>query len=322
MVQAAQPESPEHVGFFLVPKFSMIAFTAAIEPLRSANRMSGRNLYRWRLFSKDGGPVEASNGIAIMPEAAITEAERFPTMIVCAGMDVHLYRDKEVFSWLRRLARQGARIGALCTGSHILARAGLLDGHRCTIHWENIPGFVEEFPDIEVTTELFETDRIRFTCSGGTAPLDMMLHMIAVQHGHGLATTVSDQFVHDRIRGPNDQQRMTLQSRLGVRDAKLLSVISLMEVHIEEPLSRLELAASVGLSTRQLERLFRKHLNTTPKHYYLELRLRRSRQLLMQTGMSVLGVALACGFVSASHFSKCYREYFGKAPHEERREAA
>jgi transcriptional regulator GlxA family with amidase domain len=318
MMDAARTETPEPVGFLLVPKFSMMAFTSAIEPLRSANRSSGRTLYSWHVFSQDGGPVIASSGISMMPDAAISQVEHFPMMIVCAGIDVHLYNEKDVFSWLRRLARQGARIGAICTGSHILARAGLLDGHRCTLHWENIPGFIEEFPDIEVSSELFEIDRKRLTCSGGTAPLDMMLHMIGLQHGHELAAAVSDQFIHDRMRTSNDHQRMTLQSRLGVRDAKLIRVISQMEANIEEPLSRVNLAESVGLSTRQLERLFRRHLDHSPKHYYLELRLLRSRQLLMQTSMSVLGVALACGFVSASHFSKCYREHFGKTPRDER----
>jgi transcriptional regulator GlxA family with amidase domain len=313
---------PETIGVLLVPRFSMMAFASAIEPLRCVNRMSGRELYRWRLYTGDGGPVAASNGIAIMPHAAVSEAESIELLLVCAGMDVHLYRDREVFSWLRRLARRGARLGALCTGSHILARCGLLDGHRCTIHWENIPGFVEEFPDIEVTTELFEFDRKRLTCSGGTAPLDMMLHLITRDHGHELAAAVSDQFIHDRIRGPNDHQRMALQSRLGVPDSKLISVISQMEANIEEPLPRGALAASVGLSTRQLERLFRKHLDSTPRHYYLGLRLGRARQLLNQTGMSVLAVALACGFVSASHFSKCYRELYGKTPREDRRTKA
>ncbi len=322
MINVTRPDSPEQIGLLLVPNFSMMAFTSAIEPLRSANRLSGRTLYSWHLFSKDGGPVEASNGIAIMPDAALSAGATMPTIIVCAGIDVHLYRDKEVFSWLRKVARQGARIGALCTGSHILARAGLLDGHRCTIHWENMPGFVAEFPDIEVSTSLFESSTNRFTCSGGTAPLDMMLNMIATRHGHDLAAAVSEQFIHDRIRSATDHQRMTLQSRLGVRNDKLISVISQMEANIEEPMSRVDLAASIGLSTRQLERLFRKYLDATPKYYYLQLRLHRARQLLMQTGMSVLDVALACGFVSASHFSKCYRENFGNTPREEHRAAA
>lgn len=316
------PEHPEPIGFLLVPKFSMMAFAAAVEPLRAANRMSGHALYSWHLLTKDGAPVAASNGIVLSPESSIAEARHLTTMFVCAGLDVHLYRDKEVFSWLRRLARNGVHIGALCSASHILARAGLLEGYRCTIHWENLLGFSEEFPDIDVSADLFEIDRNRFTCSGGTAALDMMLHRIAPRYGKELATAVSDQLIHDRIRGPQDQQRLTLQSRLGIRDAKLLSVVAQMEANIEEPLSRNALARSVELSTRQLERLFGDKLGGTPRRYYLGLRLRHARQMLLQTDLSVLGVALACGFVSASHFSKCYREYFDKTPRDERREAA
>ena len=316
------PESPEPIGFLLVPKFSMIAFTSAVETLRTANRMSGQTLYSWHMVTRDGKPVAASSDIIITPESSIAEARHFTTMIVCAGLDVHVYRDKEVFSWLRRLARGGAHIGALSSGTHILARAGLLEGYRCTIHWENLLGFTEEFPDIDVSADLFEIDRNRFTCSGGTAALDMMLHRIAPRYGKELVTAVSDQLIHDRIRGPHDQQRLTLQSRLGIRDAKLLSVVAQMEANIEEPLSRDDLARSVGLSTRQLERLFRDKLGSTPRRYYLGLRLRHARQLLLQTDVSVLGVALASGFVSASHFSKCYHEYFDKTPREERREAA
>jgi transcriptional regulator GlxA family with amidase domain len=223
-----------------------------------------------------------------------------------------------LFAQLRRFDRQGKDIGALCTGSHILARAGLLDGYRCTIHWENLAGFAEDFPQIEATPELFEIDRNRFTCSGGTAALDMMLNLISSQHGHDLAASVSDQFIHERIRDQHDQQRMALPARLGVRHPKLMAVIKLMEANLEEPLDRGELASAAGLSSRQLERLFRKYLNRSPARYYVELRLNRARLLLLQTNMPVIDVALACGFVSASHFSKCYRDFFGKTPRKER----
>ncbi len=316
MFGSAPRELPQRIGFLLVPRLSLIAFTSAVEALRLANRAAGRALYAWKLVSVDGRPVTTSSGVVLHPEGGLEAAEDCQTIVVCSGVEVHRFDDRPLRSWLRRAGRTGIDLGALCTGSHLLARAGLLDGYRCTIHWENIPGFVEEFPDIEVTSELFEIDRNRFTCSGGTAPLDMMLHMIAMRHGNDLAAAVSDQFIHDRIRGSHDDQRMTLQSRIGVRDAKLISAISQMEANIEEPLSCVEIAAEVGLSTRQIERLFRKHLDVTPMHYYLEVRLRRARQLLLHTSMSVMAVALACGFVSASHFSKRYREHFGRAPHE------
>jgi transcriptional regulator GlxA family with amidase domain len=318
MLGGAPRELPQRIGLVLVPNFSMIAFTAAVETLRLANRTSGQALYQWSLFSVDGRPVTASNGIELHPEGDLEAAGRLDTVAVCSGTDVQRFGDKALMSWLRRMARRGADIGALCTGSHILARAGLLDGYRCTIHWENLAGFFEDFPDIEVSSELFEIDRNRFTCSGGTAAIDLMLNVIARQHGHELAAGVADQFLHERIRDHRDHQRMSLPARLGVQNPKLLKVIELMEANLEEPLSRTGLAVTAGLSTRQLERLFRKYLNRSPARYYLELRLNKARLLLLQTNMSIIDVALACGFVSASHFSKCYRDFFGRTPRKER----
>jgi transcriptional regulator GlxA family with amidase domain len=318
MFGAPPKELPQKLAFLLVPNFSMIAFTSAVEPLRLANRASGKQLYAWHLFSPDGKPVAASNGITLTPEGRVEDTAGFGTVVLCSGIDAHVYEDRNVFAQLRKLDRKGADIGALCTASHILARAGLLDGYRCTIHWENLAAFAESFPHIEATSELFEIDRNRFTCSGGTAALDMMLNLIAQQHGQELAAQVSDQFIHERIRDRHDHQRMALPARLGVRHPKLLSVIKLMEEHLEEPLERQGLAKAAGLSNRQLERLFRKYLNRSPARYYVELRLNRARLLLLQTNMSVIDVALACGFVSASHFSKCYRDFFGRTPRRER----
>ncbi|MBM3601690.1 MAG: GlxA family transcriptional regulator [Alphaproteobacteria bacterium] len=316
---ASGQAQPERIAFFVVPNFSMIAFTAALEALRLANRLSSRQLYTWHVISKDGKPVEASNGLMLMAEHGIDALDQFPTVILCSGIDAHLYRDETVFARFRRLARKGAEIGALCTGSHILARAGLLEGYRCTIHWENLGSFTEEFPDIEVSSELFEVDRDRFTCAGGIAAADLMLHGIALGHGQELAASISEQFILDRIRDPHDPQRVPLRARLGIGHPKLIEVVSHMEANQEEPLAHEELARRVGLSRRQLERLFRRFLKTTPGHYYLKLRLNRARLLLLQTTMAVIDVALACGFVSASHFSKCYRDFHGRTPREERR---
>lgn len=305
-------------GILIVPNFSMMAFTSAVEPLRAANRLSGRELYAWRLVSKNGEAVASSSGIEVVPHDSIETVASLPNLIVVAGLNAHNMDDKQVSAWLRRLERQGCRIGALSTGSYFLARAGLLDGYRCTIHWENLAGFQEDFRDLEITEELYEIDRNRLTCSGGTAALDMMLSLIGLEHGRDLATQVAEQFIHERIRDNHDQQRMGLRSRLGISNSKLLAVIALMEQHLEDPMPRAELARQAGMSTRQLERLFRKYLAKTPTRYYLELRLYRARLLLVQTSMPVLDVALACGFVSASHFSKCYREFFHKTPREER----
>lgn len=323
----AAETAAETILFLLIPDFSMIAFTSAIEPLRIANRLSGRRLYAWRLASRDGAPVAASNGIVIQVEAGIaahepTGAGPLPTVVLCGGLGSERFKDPALFAWLRRWDRRGAAIGALCTGAHVLARAGLLDGHRCTIHWENLPGFMEAFPEIDVTADLYEIDRNRFTCSGGTAALDLMLHRIALAHGEELATRVSEQCIVDRIRGPQDRQRMPLRLRLGVHHPKLLRAVELMEANIEEPLSQAALAREVGLSRRQLERLFRRHLARTPAQYYLEVRLERARHLLRQTDLPIMSVACAAGFISASHFTTCYRQLFGKTPRAERVRAA
>lgn len=304
--------------FLLMPDFSMLAFSSAVEPLRVANRFAAEAVYDWRIATLDGQPAPSSGGTRILPDCALDACGRPDYLIVVAGMDVQRFRNSPAIPLLRRLERGGARIGALSTGSYLLAWAGLLKDVRCTVHWENLDAFREDFPDLEVSGELYEIDGARLTCSGGTASLDMMLSLVAARHGRDLATRVAEQFIHERIRETHDHQRMSLQGRLGISHPKLLQVITLMEENLEEPLARAELARRAELSNRQLERLFRKYLGRTPTRYYLELRLQRARALLTQTAMSILHVALACGFVSASHFSKCYREFFNKMPREER----
>jgi transcriptional regulator GlxA family with amidase domain len=314
---------PERFAFVLVPNFSMIAFAAAVEPLRIANRVADRELYAWQIVARDGGSVRASNGCLVatdqaLGDIAISPGQRGPTIILCSGLGAERIHDRALFAWLRRADRAGATLGAVCTGAHLLARAGLLKGHKCTIHWENLPGFMEDFPDIEVTADLFEVDRNRLTCSGGTAALDLMLHLIATQHGQELASRVSELCIMDRMRQPHDRQKIPYRVRLGIHHPKLIGAIEMMEANVEEPLDQEMLARYVGLSRRQLERLFRKHLGRTPAQYYLELRLERARHLLYQTTMPVMNVAFATGFVSASHFSTCYRQLYGKTPRAER----
>jgi transcriptional regulator GlxA family with amidase domain len=307
-------ESAREIGFLLVPHFSVLPFMLALETLRVANRESGRTLYRWHLIGSDGAPVAASNGMLFTPETSLEQWTRLPSVIVCAGADPQRFDDRKTFAGLRRLSRHGSQLGALCTGSYVLARAGLLDGYRCTIHWENLAGVSEDFPHIEVSSELFEFDRDRFTCSGGTAALDMLLHMIVRDHGQELALKVSEQFLHDRIRDPHDHQRMALRLRLGIRHPKLLQAVALMEANLEAPLALTELARHVGVTKRQIERLFRTHLGRTPMRYYTELRLNRARALIDQTSMPITAIGVACGFGSSSYFSKCYRAFFGNSP--------
>jgi transcriptional regulator GlxA family with amidase domain len=311
-------EWPQSFAFIMVPEFTMMPVTSAIEPLRLANRMAEKTLYKWTMHSIDGSPVAASNGIMSMVNGGLEDIGEHTTVIVCGGINVQQHADKRLINWLRKAARRGRDIGAVCTGAHVLAEAGLLEGYRCTIHWENLPGFAEAFPDIDVTGGLFEIDRDRFSSAGGTSALDMMLALIANQQGPDLAAQVAEQVLHSPIRHHSEHQRMSLPARIGARHPKLVGIIEEMETNLEEPLSPSVLARQAGLSARQLERLFRRYLDRSPKRYYLELRLKKARSLLLQTDMSVINVALACGFSSPSHFSKCYRAFYGRTPYRER----
>ncbi len=296
----------------------MMPVTSAIEPLRIANRLSEKELYKWTIYSVNGQSVAASNGLLTGVNGDLDSIPGDATIIVCAGLNVQRHTDKRILSWLRKVSRRGVDIGAVCTGAHVLAEAGLLDGFKCTIHWENLPGFSEAFPDLDATGGLFEIDNNRFTSAGGTTSLDMMLTMIAGQHGQELASSAAEAILHSPIRHHSENQRMSLPARIGARHPKLVSIIEKMEENLEDPLSPSTLAKQAGLSTRQLERLFRRYLDRSPKRYYLELRLKKARSLLLQTDLSVINVALACGFSSPSHFSKCYRSHYNRTPYRER----
>ena len=325
MIAKKSDDSATRVGFLLLDNFSMLAFSSAIEPLRMANQLSGDALYSWATVIENGEPVTCSNGINFQSDYSVATLERydaFDAVFVCGGLHVHRLSCDASIQWLKSLAKSQVVLGAVCTGSQVLARAGLLEGYRFTIHWENIASAREEFPHLVVSPELFEIDRDRYTCAGGTAPIDMMLHEIREKHGVELATSISEQFMCERIRDKHDRQRVPLTQRIGTSQPKLAEAVSLMEANIEEPMTLDELSHHVGLSRRQLERLFQRYLHCVPTRYYLELRLERARQLLLQTSKPIVDIALACGFVSAPHFSKCYRDTFSVPPRDERRRAA
>jgi transcriptional regulator GlxA family with amidase domain len=306
--------STQTVGFLLLQGFALMSYAAAIEPLRAANLLSGKELYRWWHAAPSGKPVTASNGVAIIPDYG-TNADRDADMVfVCAGGNPAIFDDKAVFAWLRRLARKGVIIGGISGGPYVLAKAGLLDERRATLHWEHMPAFREAFPEVTVVPSLFEIDGNRITCSGGISALDMMVALIERDHGRQLAASVGDWFLHTHIREGFGPQRMDLRYRLGVADAKLLAVLRAMERSIETPLSRAQLAREAGISLRQLERLFQRHVGHGIHSHYRWLRLERARQLLRETTLPVLDVALATGFTSSSQFARTYRRAFGEPP--------
>jgi len=244
--------------------------------------------------------------------------KRDDTVILCGGMNIQRRTSKKLLNWVRRETRKGLSVGGLCTAAYTMAKAGLLNGRRATIHWENQDSFTEDFDEVELTKSVFIKDGKFMTTAGGTSSIDLMLKLIAEDFGEDLANAVADQLIYSSIRTDQDTQRLSVPTRIGVRHPKLSQVIQMMETNIEEPISPSLLAKYVGMSTRQLERLFRRYLNRSPKRYYMELRLQKARNLLMQTDMSVINVALACGFASPSHFSKCYRAHYQTTPYRER----
>lgn len=318
--QGAQPQNrvPQSIGFLLLDNFTLISLASAVEPLRMANQLSGKELYRWHTLTQSGRPVCASDGLQITPDAGLDNAPALDAVIVCGGVDIQHSVTREHLHWLQVQARHGRQLGAVCTGSWALAKAGLLDGYDCSVHWEFLAAMQEAFPRAAISTRLFSIDRNRNTSSGGTAPMDMMLHLIGREHGRELAAAISEMFIYERIRNEQDHQRVPLKHMLGTNQPKLQEIVALMEANLEEPIDLDELACYVDVSRRQLERLFQKYLHCSPSRYYLKLRLIRARQLLKQTSMSIIEVASVCGFVSTPHFSKCYREYFGIPPRDER----
>jgi transcriptional regulator GlxA family with amidase domain len=312
--QTPPDDRPYRVGFLLIDNFTLIALATAIEPLRMANQLTGLELYTWQLLSVDGKAARASDGITMMPDAAITEKQSFDLVIVVAGVDVTQSFSTQETNWLRYLARHHVHLGAVCTGAYVLASAGVLDGYDCSAHWECLAAIQEGFPRVHCNNRLFTVDRERMTCSGGGVPMHMMLSVLARRHGQPLVDAISDMFLCDRMREDSEQQPVPMRQQLLASQPKLAEVAQLMEANIEEPNELRELADLAGISRRQLERLFLKYLGCTPSRYYLKLRLDRAHRLLKQTSCSIVDIASMCGFVSTTHFSRCYRKYRGTAP--------
>ncbi len=311
-------KEPEIFVIFLLSGLSMMAFAAIVEPMRSLNRLLNRTAYVWRLASLDGSPVEASNGISLQTMQIDAALEGADYLFVCGGSRVQQEDSPAYLSKLREAARSGICVGALSTGSFLLARAGLLTGYRCTIHWETRPAFKEDFPFLECTNNLYEIDRNRLTCSGGTAAMDLMLHLIGQKHGRECARAVANQFHHERIRDDQSIQHGGSQELFKRLPAGLQTAIGVILDNIEDPVSIPALAEEIGLSVRQLQRSFLQNTGLTPHRYYMKIRLQRARELLLYSDRSITEVAVCVGFTSTSHFATCYKRVFGVKPSETR----
>lgn len=322
MSAVAEYVSVTRFGFLLVNDFTLISMSSAVEPLRMANRISKKEIYRWKTISESGGPVCASDGLSVNVDCGIDDADALSgidVLIVCGGWNIEQNTTEGLVRWLRSLAGRNIRFGSTCTGSYVLAEAGLLDGYRCSVHWENMGPMTDLFPKAHVSRSVYTIDRDRYTCSGGTSPVDMMLHLIKRECGPEVSAGVAEQFIYERIRRSGEKQRVPLKHVVGNQSEKLIIAVELMEANIREPISQVDIASYTGVSRRQLQRLFERYLQCTPSRYYSQIRLARARELLHQTSMSLVEISALTGFVSSSHFSKSYKEHFGHSPSAERK---
>ena len=305
---------PRDYYFLLLPKLTLLAFTSALEPLRVANQVTGKELYRWYVMTGDDVPVNCSCGVNISPDTPLRDIPRDAAAFVCGGIEPAETTTPRAVAWISKQRAFGCNVGGICTGAFALARAGLLKGRRFTLHWENQPAFTETFLDLEPSENLYENDGGRLTCGGGGAATDMMLGIIEQQHGAALAAIVADMCLHSRSENRAVPQRSAHASAIGSRNARLIAAVEFMKAHLEDPVEVGRVATRIGLSRRQLERLFRRYLSVTPAQYYLDLRVTRAHALLNETNMTVAEIAAATGFTSSSQLSQRFRKRYGKSP--------
>lgn len=312
---------PLHVAVLLLPPVSLITVGCIVDLFAAANRLGGARFYEVQLVSVDGAPVVLANGSRITVDSAL------PFLVGCHALvvasDVHEPdgdRDK-VVPQLARIANAGAALCANRGGAGWLARAGLLEGRRVAVHWEEMAIYRERHPGLVLCSSVYEIDGDRLTASSNQAMLDMLLYLVAQQIAPDLADQIARHFGLERIRPPHEKQTVPAASRISQHPAKLNEALLVMEANLEEPLASDEIAGCVGISRRQLERLFKQNLGALPSKYYQVLRLERARQMIFRTQQSIVQIGLCCGFSSGSHFATAYRGHFGVTPREDRARA-
>ena len=309
-------------GFVLLPEFALLPLSCMVDTLEDANYVSGRRLYDWCSLSVEGTEVTAANGLRLATDYDVRDAPPLDSVVVCSAFNAHLHRNPRLNRWLNQKFESGARIGAIATGSWQLAYAGLLEGRRCTIHWEDLPSFRETFPGLQVSDAIFEIDGPIFTCSGGTGAIDLFLHFVAEDFGPGISTKVAQQIMYQNIRRGDEHQPADSSSALRVQHRGVATAAKVMRNSLESPMSMERIAVTSGMSLRQMERQFRKLFGQTPQDFYRDLRLDHARNLIRLTNMPIFQIATACGFSSGSYLARCHRRRFGRSPRVERARAA
>lgn len=306
-------QAPRRIVFLLLDGFDQLDFACALEPLRLANLVVDHKVYDWCIATESGGAARCSADLTLMAHSPLPRLALSDRLAIVGGVSSPEAEIDKVLGYVRRAAAHGRRIVGIGGGAHVLAKAGLLDGRNCAVHWRCAAGFAKQYPAVKVSTTAF-VDATLPTAAGGTSAADLTLHMIRQDHGPHVAQKVADLMLHRSVRETGGPQTSSTLSRIGSRDANLMKAVKAMESNIESPLNATELAAVAEVSVRQLERLFVRDLGTTPIRHYLSIRLDRAHELLQQTDLSVNEIAIAVGFCSTSRFYKCFRKAFGMPP--------
>ncbi|MBL8521988.1 MAG: helix-turn-helix domain-containing protein [Betaproteobacteria bacterium] len=309
--------APRCIAFVLLPRFAFGALGAAQCAIEAYNEVCEGTPIATLLLGETA-KVTSQGGLELAALPVEGALPAFDALLVLADSPLPETGHEALIGLLQREAARGTVLGGFGTGAWLLARAGVLDQHRATLHWPYTGMLAERFPRIIGSAHVFELDRARLTAAGGAAALEAMAAWLTRPLSAEAAADVLDQLGVERIRGAGERQRVPLAARIGGGQPKLTEAVKLMEANFEEPLPTEDIARLVGVSRRQLERLFKQHLNSLPSRYYLEMRLNRARQLLRETSQSILQVGLSCGFSSGPHFSSAYRAHFDTTPREER----
>jgi transcriptional regulator GlxA family with amidase domain len=315
---------PSSVGFLLLPGFSLLSLGAASSVLSAANEVADEPLYRVSNLSLHGGPVTAQCGAIVLTDRIVLETGDYQALFILGDSQL----PEEMFEQLREVLIRFTQLsdassalgalGALGNGTLLLAEAGLLDGYRAAIDWQQVAQAVDRHPNVIFSTNVFEIDRDKLTCGNGITAMDLLLNWLASLHGRQFVADIGSRLGIERIRASEERQPMPSEAQPGMSSARLKEALELMEANLGEPLQTEDIARLVGISRRQLERLFRQHLDSLPARHYLEMRLKHAQRQIRHTSQSILQISLICGFSSAAHFSTAYRSFFGRTPREER----
>ena len=314
-------ENSKVLGFLIFPGFPMACLTSAIEPLRAANEIVGRKVFSWTVVGETNSRVTSSANVGFDPDVALPDVENLDFLFLLSAPMSNFQNPKSANGQLRWLARRGVNIGAFSAGVFPLVRSGLMDKHRCSVHWCYEAAFKTEFPDIEATDNVITIDRSRYTASGSTAVFDLMLKLIDEELGAETMTEVACWFQHPFVRGEDVSQKIPAFKTSGTDDmlpSAVNDAIKMFAEHIEDPIHIADVASAVAVSPRQLERSFKRATGQSPSAYYRTMRMNAARQLVMYSNDTMTEIAIAVGYASSTPLMRHYRQAFGMSPLQER----